>query len=334
MLHPEMPETLSPLPSALTAARPRAPLAGAVAVPGDKSISHRALMFGALAVGRTEITGLLEGEDVLATAAALRAMGAGIERAGNGRWLVDGVGVGGLGEPDDVLDLGNSGTSARLLLGILGDAPAHRLCHRRCARCGSRPMRRVIDPLSRFGARFVAREGGRLPLAVTGAADPVPVEYRLPVPSAQVKSAVLLAGLNTPGVTSVIENEPTRDHTERMLRHFGATVRVDSEPGGGRRISVEGQPELDGGADRRAGRPVLGRLSARRGAARAGVRHQDRECRAQPVAHRAARQPRRDGGRNRVREPRARRAASRSPIFGCGPGRSPGSTCRPSARRR
>src|SRR4051812_122520 len=230
-------------PAALTATRPRAPLAGTVTVPGDKSISHRALMFGALAVGRTEIAGLLEGEDVLATAAALRAMGAGIERIADGIWRVDGVGVGGLGEPEDVLDLGNSGTSARLLLGIMathdltafvtGDGSLRR-----------RPMRRGIDPLSQFGARFVAREGGRLPLAGIGAAEPVPIEYRLPVPSAQVKSAVLLAGLNTPGVTTVIENEATRDHTERMLRHFGATIRVADEPGVGRHISVEGQPEL------------------------------------------------------------------------------------------
>lgn len=243
MPHPDPSQALPPVPAALSATRPGAPLAGAVRVPGDKSISHRALMFGALAVGRTEITGLLEGEDVLATAAALRAIGAGIERAGNGRWRVDGVGVGGLGEPEDVLDLGNSGTSARLLLGLLatheltafvtGDGSLRR-----------RPMRRVIDPLSQFGARFVAREGGRLPLAVTGAADPVPIEYSLPVPSAQVKSAVLLAGLNTPGMTTVIENEPTRDHTERMLRHFGAKVMVEDEKRGGRRISVEGQPEL------------------------------------------------------------------------------------------
>ena len=243
MPHSDPSQAASPPPAALTATRPQMPLAGAVTVPGDKSISHRALMFGALAVGRTEITGLLEGEDVLATAAALRAMGAGVERAENGCWRVDGVGVGGLGEPEDVLDLGNSGTSARLLLGMLathnltafvtGDNSLRR-----------RPMRRVIDPLSRFGAHFVAREGGRLPLAVTGAADPVPIEYRLPVPSAQVKSAVLLAGLNTPGITSVIETEPSRDHTERMLRHFGATIRVEDEPGVGRRISVEGQPEL------------------------------------------------------------------------------------------
>jgi 3-phosphoshikimate 1-carboxyvinyltransferase len=232
-----------PAAAPMQASRPKAPLAGMIAVPGDKSISHRALMFGALAVGRTEITGLLEGEDVLATAAALRAMGAGVERLAEGRWLVDGVGLGGLGEPDDVIDLGNSGTSARLLLGILathpftafvtGDASLRR-----------RPMGRVIEPLSHFGAQFRSREGGRLPLAVTGTANSVPTEYRLPVPSAQVKSAVLLAGLNTPGLTTVIEQEPTRDHTERMLRHFGARVTVEPQPEGGRRITVVGQPEL------------------------------------------------------------------------------------------
>ena len=191
-----MPDDHAPRsPAPLTAARPKTPLSGGVAVPGDKSVSHRALMFGALAVGRTEITGLLEGEDVLATAAALRAMGAGIERTGD-------------------------------------------------ASLRSRPMRRVIDPLSRFGARFLAREGGRLPLAVTGAESPVPQIYRLPVPSAQVKSAVLLAGLNTPGATSVIETTPSRDHTERMLGHFGARVTIEPEEGGGRRVIVEGQPEL------------------------------------------------------------------------------------------
>ena len=230
-------------PMALAAALAPAPLRGTVSVPGDKSISHRALMFGALAVGRTEIHGLLEGEDVLATAAALRAMGAAIERVGEGIWRVDGVGLGGLGEPDDVLDLGNSGTSARLLLGILathpfisfltGDASLRR-----------RPMRRVTDPLARFGAQFWTREGGRLPLAVVGATNPAPLEYRLPVPSAQVKSAVLLAGLNTPGATTVIEPQPTRDHTERMLRHFGAQISVAPHPEGGKRITVTGQPEL------------------------------------------------------------------------------------------
>jgi 3-phosphoshikimate 1-carboxyvinyltransferase len=231
-----------PMPDDMVPHSP-APLSGTIRVPGDKSISHRALMLGALAVGRTEISGLLEGEDVLRTAAAMRAMGAGVERLGDGRWRVDGVGIGGLAEPADVLDLGNSGTAARLLLGVLATHPFTSFVTGD-ASLRSRPMRRVTDPLSRFGARFWAREGGRLPLAVTGAADPVPLEYALPVPSAQVKSAVLLAGLNTPGETSVIEPQATRDHTERMLGHFGATVRVEPAEGGGKRITVVGQPEL------------------------------------------------------------------------------------------
>jgi 3-phosphoshikimate 1-carboxyvinyltransferase len=227
----------------LEAARPALSLKGTIRVPGDKSISHRALMLGALAVGRTEIEGLLEGEDVLATAAAVNALGAHAERAESGRWIVDGVGVGGLAEPDSVLDLGNSGTSARLLLGLLathsltafvtGDASLRR-----------RPMARVTSPLSGFGAQFLTREGGRLPLAMTGAKTPVPIEYRLPVPSAQVKSAVLLAGLNTPGKTTVVEPQGTRDHTERMLRHFGGSVAVEPAVGGGKRITVSGYPEL------------------------------------------------------------------------------------------
>ncbi len=239
MAHP----SAHPLPSPLASTRPKTPLAGNIRIPGDKSISHRALMLGALAVGRTHITGLLEGEDVLATAAALNALGAAAVSAGGGRWTVDGVGVGGLAEPENLLDLGNSGTAARLLLGILathaltafvtGDASLRR-----------RPMGRVTEPLSRFGAHFLTREGARLPLAVTGAKSPVPIEYRLPVPSAQVKSSVLLAGLNTPGATTVVEPQATRDHTERMLRHFGATVAVEPAEGGGKRITVEGFPEL------------------------------------------------------------------------------------------
>ena len=218
------------------------PLAGRVRVPGDKSISHRALMLAALAVGRTEITGLLEGEDVLATARAVAALGARTERTGAGRWSVDGVGIGGLCEPEDVLDLGNSGTSARLLLGMLATHPLTAFVTGD-ASLRRRPMSRVIAPLTRFGAHFVAREGGRLPLAVTGAAAPLATTYSLPVPSAQVKSAVLLAGLNTPGETTVIEPQPTRDHTERMLRHFGAAVAVMAQEGG-RRITVTGLPEL------------------------------------------------------------------------------------------
>jgi 3-phosphoshikimate 1-carboxyvinyltransferase len=227
----------------LESTRPAAPLAGAIRVPGDKSISHRALMLGALAVGRTEITGLLEGEDVLATAAALNALGAHAAPADDGKWVVDGVGVGGLGEPENLLDLGNSGTSARLLLGILSTHPLTAFVTGD-ASLRRRPMGRVTEPLSRFGAHFLTREGARLPLAVTGAKSPIPIEYRLPVPSAQVKSAVLLAGLNTPGTTTVIEPQATRDHTERMLRHFGATVLSEPAEGGGLRITVEGFPEL------------------------------------------------------------------------------------------
>jgi 3-phosphoshikimate 1-carboxyvinyltransferase len=224
-------------------ARPSGPLAGTIRVPGDKSISHRALILGALAVGRTEIAGLLEGQDVLATAAAMNALGAAVGSAGDGRWTVDGIGVGALAEPEDVLDLGNSGTAARLILGMLATHPITAFITGD-ASLRRRPMGRVVEPLGRFGAHFLTREGGRLPLAVSGAANPIPISYRLPVPSAQVKSAVLLAGLNTPGTTTVVEPQPTRDHTERMLRHFGGAV--TSEPGesGGRRITVDGLPEL------------------------------------------------------------------------------------------
>ena len=229
-------------PASPTVARHGGPLAGAIRVPGDKSISHRALMLGALAIGRTKITGLLEGEDVLATAAALNALEASVTRGGDGRWSVDGIGVGGLAEPQDLLDLGNSGTAARLLLGVLATHPITAFVTGD-ASLRRRPMGRVVEPLSRFGARFVSREGGRLPLAVSGAADPIPIVYRLPVPSAQVKSAVLLAGLNTPGATTVIERQPTRDHTERMLRHFGAAVSTEPEEGG-LRVTVEGFPEM------------------------------------------------------------------------------------------
>ena len=229
--------------------RPVRALHGTIVAPGDKSISHRALMFGALAVGETRIEGLLEGEDVIATARALRALGAGVERQDNGTWRVAGRGVGGLIEPAGVLDVGNSGTSARLLMGILAQHPFSATLTGDASLC-KRPMARVMEPLKRMGASFVAREGGRLPLTVTGPERPLPIEYELPVPSAQVKSAVLLAGLAAPGRTSVIEREPTRDHSERMLRHFGADVTVEDIPGGGRRISVAGQPELKAAAVR------------------------------------------------------------------------------------
>jgi 3-phosphoshikimate 1-carboxyvinyltransferase len=199
-------------------------------------------MFGAMALGETAITGLLTGEDVLCTAEALRAMGADI-RHENGVWRVRGFGVGGGQEPGGVLDLGNSGTAARLLTGVLASHPFTSFMTGD-ASLRSRPMKRVMDPLGRMGARFEAREGGRMPLCIVGTDEMVPIEYRLPMASAQVKSCVLLAGLNTAGETTVIEPEPTRDHTERMLRHFGAEVRVEPAEGGGKRITVVGWPEL------------------------------------------------------------------------------------------
>lgn len=232
-----MDQTLRPL----SARRCTAPLSGSISVPGDKSISHRALMFAGLAVGETDITGLLEGEDVLRTAAAMRALGAEMSREG-GRWRVAGRGIGGLREPDDVLDMGNSGTAARLLCGILATHDFHSVMTGD-ASLRRRPMRRVTDPLAQSGAVFVGREGGRLPLSIRGARDAMPLDYVLPVPSAQVKSAVLLAGLNARGWTRVEEPEATRDHTERMLRHFGAEVTVEAK-GRGRIASVRGQPEL------------------------------------------------------------------------------------------
>ncbi|MCF4166097.1 3-phosphoshikimate 1-carboxyvinyltransferase [Zavarzinia compransoris] len=218
-------------------------LTGNVTVPGDKSISHRALILGGVAVGRTEVTGLLEGEDVLHTAECMRRLGATVERLGPGHWQVDGVGVGGLIEPADILDMGNSGTGARLLMGLVAGHPVTAI-FTGDASLNRRPMARVTDPLSRMGARFVGRAGGRLPLAVVGARAPMPIEYRLPVASAQVKSAILLAGLCAPGETTVIEPEPTRDHSERLLGHFGAEVRVVDGADGERRVTLRGQPEL------------------------------------------------------------------------------------------
>jgi len=229
--------------SAQLIARPASRLVGTVRAPGDKSISHRALMFGALALGETTIAGLLQGEDVLSTAAALRALGAQIAREDD-VWRVRGFGVGGGFEPGDVLDLGNSGTSARLLAGILASHPFTSFMTGDGSLRG-RPMQRIVEPLQRMGARFQSREGGRLPLAIVGTDEMVPIEYTLPVASAQVKSCILLAGLNTAGETTVIEPEATRDHTERMLRHFGADVRVVPVDGGrGKRITVVGWPEL------------------------------------------------------------------------------------------
>src|SRR3546814_834418 len=228
-----------PLPLSLNVSTP---LIGTVRVPGDKSISHRALMLGALAVGESVIEGLLEGEDVVATAGARRAMGAAAERTGDGLWRVNGVGVGGLLQPQTALDMGNSGTSTRLLMGVIA---SHTITATFTgdASLSKRPMGRVIDPLSLMGARFEASPGGRLPLTMAGLCPAVPLRYVLPVASAQVKSAVLLAGLNTPGVTMVIEKTPTRDHSERMLTGFGAQVTVEDAPEG-RIISIRGEAEL------------------------------------------------------------------------------------------
>jgi 3-phosphoshikimate 1-carboxyvinyltransferase len=225
-------------------ARRGAALTGTVQVPGDKSISHRALMFGLLTVGETVITGLLEGEDVINTAKVCRALGAKVEQTGPGAWTVHGVGVGGLVEPAEPLDFGNSGTGCRLMMGVVGAHPI-RATFDGDASLRKRPMRRALDPLELFGLTVVSQaEGGRLPITTQGPKDAVPVFYESPVASAQVKSAVLLAGLNAPGVTTVIEKEATRDHTERMLVHFGAEVTVTPHGEHGRRIDLVGQPEL------------------------------------------------------------------------------------------
>ena len=222
--------------------RKSGPLRGVAEVPGDKSISHRSLIFGAMAVGETRITGLLEGQDVLDTAKAMRAFGATVTRHGEGAWTVGGVGVGGFQEPADVIDCGNSGTGVRLIMGTMAATPIM-ATFAGDASLRKRPMGRVTDPLALFGTRAYGRQGGRLPMTIVGAANPVPVRYALPVASAQVKSAVLLAGLNAPGETVVIEKEPTRDHSERMLLGFGAKLSVDRTKEG-HVITLTGQPEL------------------------------------------------------------------------------------------
>ena len=218
------------------------PLKGTAAVPGDKSISHRALIFGAMAIGETTITGLLEGQDVLDTAKAMQAFGATITQHGAGAWSVQGVGVGGFAEPADVIDCGNSGTGVRLIMGTMATTPIT-ATFTGDASLRKRPMGRVTDPLSLFGTQAYGRKGGRLPMTVVGAANPIPVRYALPVASAQVKSAILLAGLNAPGQTVVIEKEPTRDHSERMLLGFGAALTVE-KTSEGNVITLTGQPEL------------------------------------------------------------------------------------------
>ncbi|MEZ5886134.1 MAG: 3-phosphoshikimate 1-carboxyvinyltransferase [Paracoccaceae bacterium] len=223
-------------------ARKSGPLKGRAEVPGDKSISHRSLILGAMAVGETKVTGLLEGQDVLDTAAAMRAFGAEVTQHGPGDWSVWGVGIGGFREPEQVIDCGNSGTGVRLIMGCMATSPIS-ATFTGDASLRKRPMGRVTDPLALFGAQAHGRQGGRLPMTIVGAKDPMPVSYTVPMPSAQVKSAVLLAGLNAPGQTVVIEKEPTRDHSERMLRGFGADLTVEDAPEG-RIITLTGQPEL------------------------------------------------------------------------------------------
>ncbi|MDI4234273.1 3-phosphoshikimate 1-carboxyvinyltransferase [Bradyrhizobium sp. Arg237L] len=227
-------------------ARASGPLSGKARVPGDKSISHRALILGALAVGQSRISGLLEGEDVLNTAKSMRALGAEVERTGPFAWSVRGVGVGGFAEPAGPLDFGNSGTGCRLVMGAVAGCPITATFDGD-ASLRSRPMRRILDPLELMGARAgEMREGGRLPLTLHGARNPLPIVYKTPVASAQIKSAVLLAGLAAPGVTTVIEQEASRDHTELMLKHFGAQLTSSKEGSHGRRIALTGQGELHG----------------------------------------------------------------------------------------
>lgn len=224
-------------------ARPSGKLAGTARLPGGRSLSLHAMILGALAVGRTSIKGLAEGAETRRLAAALTALGATVTRHDDGLWSVDGVGVGGLLEPAEVLDLGNSEAAAHLLLGLVATHPLTAI-FAGDASLGQRPLARVMPPLERMGAQFIGRRGGLLPFAVVGAAAPMPIDHRLPTACALVKSAILLAGLNTPGLTSVIESRPMRDDTERLLRRFGVRVEVEPLSGGGRRIRLEGQPEL------------------------------------------------------------------------------------------
>ncbi len=235
MAHASAPSPLS--------ARAGHPLVGRIRVPGDKSISHRSLMFGAVALGETRIEGLLEADDVLGTGAAMRALGATVTRDGEGAWRVSGLGVGGLLEPEHVLDFGNAGTGSRLTMGLVG---GHAIAATFVgdASLSRRPMGRVLNPLREMGVEVIARAGDRLPLTIKGPKTLVPITYRVPMPSAQVKSAVLLAGLNGPGVTTVIEPVATRDHTERMLEGFGASISVEIGAAGERIIRLEGRPEL------------------------------------------------------------------------------------------
>jgi 3-phosphoshikimate 1-carboxyvinyltransferase len=229
-------------------ARAGTALKGRLGVPGDKSISHRSLILGLLAIGETRIEGLLEGDDVLRTAEACKALGAAVSREGPGSWRVRGAGIGGLVEPSGVLDFGNAGTGSRLMMGVAGSHPITTTFDGD-ASLRKRPMRRILDPLVKMGVTVVAEaEGGRVPLTLRGPRETIPIAYETPAASAQIKSAILLAGLNSPGRTTVVEREATRDHTERMLRHFGATVEVAPHGADGRTVTLQGQPELRGTA--------------------------------------------------------------------------------------
>lgn len=233
------------LPAAPISASPGGPLTGRVRVPGDKSISHRSLIVGCLSIGETRVENLLAGDDVLRTADAVRALGGRVTREGEGSWRVIGVGIGGLGQPEGVLDFANAGTGSRLMMGVVGSHPITATFDGD-ASLRKRPMRRILDPLTRMGTMVLDQaEGGRVPLTLRGPNETIPITYETPAPSAQIKSAILLAGLNSPGLTTVIEREATRDHTERMLAHGGAEIRV-TEEGAGRRIELRGQPELRG----------------------------------------------------------------------------------------
>ena len=220
------------------------PLKGEVSIPGDKSISHRSLILGALAIGQTRITGLLEGQDVLDTARAMVGFGAQVEKVEGGEWYVEGVGVGGFAEPETVVDCGNSGTGVRLIMGAMATTPIN-VTFTGDHSLNSRPMGRVTDPLSKFGVATFGRSKGRLPMTIVGARSPIPIQYTVPMPSAQVKSALLLAGLNVPGDTIITETEKTRDHTERMLRSFGAEIKVE-DYSNRRLITLNGYSELKG----------------------------------------------------------------------------------------
>lgn len=233
-------------PASPVTSRSGTPLKGRIRVPGDKSISHRSMIFGLLSIGETRVQGLLEGEDVLRTADACRALGAAITREGPGRWRIVGVGIGGLNAPAGTLDFGNAGTGARLMMGVAGSHPITSTFDGD-ASLRKRPMRRILDPLVKMGVSVVSEaEGGRVPLTLRGPRETIPITYETPAASAQIKSAVLLAGLNAPGRTTVIEREATRDHTERMLRLFGAQVEVKPHGEDGRAITLQGQPDLRG----------------------------------------------------------------------------------------